>query len=289
MSTKIRRWGFLSFAFVVILFTSSLASAQSVPWDENYRKVSALEKALTASYLAGTIGLQLTGNHYADPFWTGPVGPDTYFHDLLSQTNTHRREEAASVSDGLLLLTAAYPVMESAFVALGRSSPEAAGQMFWIAAHTQSLVLFATTFTKFAVKRERPGHDECYDSDDPSCEQRESLSFFSGHASTTFAAAGVACANEQHLDIYSSNGWLNMIPCALLSLSAVTTGTLRIVANKHYFTDVFTGAVIGGGLGYFLPTFLNYTSAQADEVGVTLKLVPTATSDRAVLSLLGEW
>ena len=35
-------------------------------------------------------------------------------------------------------------------------------------------------------------------------------------------------------------------------------GTLRVVANRHNFTDVMGGAMVGMISGYLLPNLLNY-------------------------------
>jgi len=36
-------------------------------------------------------------------------------------------------------------------------------------------------------------------------------------------------------------------------VATVTTGSLRMIAEKHYFTDVLTGAAIGGACGVAFP------------------------------------
>jgi membrane-associated phospholipid phosphatase len=63
-------------------------------------------------------------------------------------------------------------------------------------------------------------------------------SFPSGHTSTTFQSAAF---------IQKRYGWDYGIPAYLL---ATYTGFLRIYSKKHYFLDVFAGAIIGIGSTY---------------------------------------
>ena len=108
---------------------------------------------------------------------------------------------------------------------------------------------------KFVAARERPfAHagavaPEGYEGATPEARQvDENLSFYSGHTSISFgmaAASGtVASLREYRL--------APLIWAAGLSIAAVT-GYLRIAADKHYVTDVLTGAVMGAAAGILLP------------------------------------
>ncbi len=74
------------------------------------------------------------------------------------------------------------------------------------------------------------------------------VSFFSGH--TTFAFALAASAGT--VTTLRGYRWAP-ITWAVGAPIALTTGYLRIAADKHYFTDVLVGALVGTGIGIGVP------------------------------------
>ncbi len=96
---------------------------------------------------------------------------------------------------------------------------------------------------KFSVGRQRPYVRTLEDPD--SVSRDRNLSFYSGHTSTAFAAA-VAGAWAYQLEDgpHPEFMWAGLLSGALL------VGYLRIAADKHYFTDVLTGAIIGSAVAW---------------------------------------
>lgn len=45
--------------------------------------------------------------------------------------------------------------------------------------------------------------------------------------------------------------------------AAVTAGWLRIAGDKHYFTDVLTGALVGSAIGFGMPYLLHRRGGSA--------------------------
>jgi membrane-associated phospholipid phosphatase len=78
--------------------------------------------------------------------------------------------------------------------------------------------------------------------------QEDNLSFFSGHSSLTFSIAVGAGA------IAHRRGY-RLAPVIWASglVVAAATGYLRMAADRHYFTDVLTGAAVGTLGGIFVP------------------------------------
>jgi len=76
------------------------------------------------------------------------------------------------------------------------------------------------------------------------------LSFYSGHASTAFAAAvgGSYLFAAAHPDAAASP-WLWGVESAL----ATATSIWRIRAGKHFYSDVVVGAAVGSALGIGIP------------------------------------
>jgi len=107
-----------------------------------------------------------------------------------------------------------------------------------------------TLLTKFAVARRRPfvreGTSE--QRDVFTGPQEDNVSFFSGHTSTTFSLAVAAGATASFRGYrHAPLVWGVGLPLAFL------TGYLSIAADRHYFTDVLTGALVGSAVGVLMP------------------------------------
>jgi membrane-associated phospholipid phosphatase len=101
---------------------------------------------------------------------------------------------------------------------------------------------------KLAAGRQRPfAHFR-----DPSAagprDPDENLSFYSGHTTLDFSLA-VASGTLASMRGYrlAPAVWASALPVAFL------TGYLRIAADRHYFTDVLTGALLGSAVGFVVP------------------------------------
>lgn len=66
---------------------------------------------------------------------------------------------------------------------------------------------------------------------------------------TFVTSLGVALATTATLEESEAAPWL----WAAAALGSVTTGALRMMAEKHYFTDVAAGAAIGAACGVVIP------------------------------------
>lgn len=115
----------------------------------------------------------------------------------------------------------------------------------------ESLVLAAniTQLTKFVVGRERPFvHTQRAENRDFVSGPDDHLSFFSGHTSATFSLAVAAGATASFRGYKQAPiVWAVGLPLAAL------TGYLRLAADRHYFTDVLTGALVGSAVGVLVP------------------------------------
>ena len=103
---------------------------------------------------------------------------------------------------------------------------------------------------KFIAGRERPfvhalPDDEKARTKKPS---DNNLSFFSAHTNVGFALA-VSAGTVATMRGYS---WAPIV-WAVGPAVAAFTGYLRIAADKHYFSDVMTGAVVGSAIGFLVP------------------------------------
>jgi membrane-associated phospholipid phosphatase len=115
---------------------------------------------------------------------------------------------------------------------------------------------------KFSVGRERP-FVHALESDEEKAgtghASDNNLSFYSGHTSLAFALVGSAGAVAQMRGY--EHAWLVWPVGGVL---AASIGYLRIGADKHWLTDVATGAVVGGAIGVGMP-YLLHAPEDADE------------------------
>ncbi len=113
---------------------------------------------------------------------------------------------------------------------------------------------------KLIVARQRP-YAHFRDSSEPApADTEENLSFYSGHTNFAFAIA-VASGTIASMRGYrlAPVVWAASLPWAAI------TGYLRIAADRHYLTDVLTGALIGSAVGFVVPfVFHRAPAATAD-------------------------
>jgi membrane-associated phospholipid phosphatase len=156
---------------------------------------------------------------------------------------------AAHTSDVLLAVDVVAPVALFA----GRGFDREVGKRVAIYGETILAGLALNSVVKYAVGRPRP---YAY-SDDPAVvayaegQGKDSrLSFYSGHASTTFSAsvAGAYLFAQSTSDLNARAA----VWGAELALAGATAD-LRTRAGKHFYSDVMVGAVVGSGLGVLIP------------------------------------
>ena len=141
---------------------------------------------------------------------------------------------------------------------------------------------------KTTFKRERPYVRTCgteLPANIVDCDSNDRLrSFFSGHAAATFALAAVTCSHHLHIDVYGS-GLISGLVCASGLVLASVTGTLRIVGDRHFATDVLAGAAVGTGIGFLIPWLFHYRNRKSSTVDAPsdVSILPTANGLQAVL------
>jgi membrane-associated phospholipid phosphatase len=117
-------------------------------------------------------------------------------------------------------------------------------------------------------------------------------SFYSGHAAATATMAGLTCVHHRHLPLYGG-GFPDLVPCLIMSGIAIVTGVTRIVADRHWASDVVIGWGVGAVSGYVLPSWLHYGFGGGRAFGqfsisnVLFTPVPQAYSDGGGLGVAG--
>ncbi|HEY6557372.1 MAG TPA: phosphatase PAP2 family protein [Polyangiaceae bacterium] len=197
--------------------------------------------------------------------WNEGLLFDDASRDLLVADTLEGRNNAAEISDLLWHTTQYYPIIvDSLFVPLvtDKFNVEVALQMNAINWQVQGLAFFLVRLSHRTVGRGRPSLQECADDPtyDGACDPDSTgrtASFIGGHVAMAMSGAGLVCAHHQALPLYGGNIADGLV-CGVALASALTTGALRVVADRHWMTDILVGAGIGGALGYGLPYFLHY-------------------------------
>lgn len=164
---------------------------------------------------------------------------------------------ASQVSDlllsGLLLSPLVFAGIDAA--TSNPSGASAGGERFGqdslVVMQTYAATYLATNLTKVIVKRLRPfNYDARFLENRPNGDAR--VSFPSGHSSMAFASAAslYVLLDQRHPD----QGWASAVGVGGF-VAATGVATLRVLASKHFPSDVLAGAVLGTTLGLLIPRF----------------------------------
>ncbi len=153
-----------------------------------------------------------------------------------------------------------------------------------VLAETLSLTLASTNLIKYVVRRPRPFVYSDQVDDQIRLAPDSSLSFPSGHTSSSFAMATAYSFTFMHR--HPNTPLVIPVWIGTLGLAAAV-GVARTQAGEHFYTDVIAGAVLGAGMGLLVP-YLHLREANSSEKqgdngntadnGPKLTLLPLITS-----------
>jgi membrane-associated phospholipid phosphatase len=148
-------------------------------------------------------------------------------------------------------------------------------------AEATALAVDLNQLVKFAVGRERPFvHALPAEAKAHTAHPSDNnTSFYSGHTNLVFALA-VSGGTVASMRGYRWAPWIWGVGLAV----AATTGYLRIAGDRHYFTDVLTGAVVGSAIGFAVPYLLHRPRERAN-----VNLVAAPSLGRPVLGASFGW
>lgn len=220
------------------------ARAQAEPDSDTPVSIFKLNVAIDATVIGASVGLAIVPPVFGDSI----VSPSCPCHKgdvnaLDRRSIGNSSGAAATLSDVTTIAAIAAPVgFELATLGLSRAFVEdmvVFGQTVLVSNALVSVV-------KLAVQRPRP---ETYATTDR--KQLEStdayLSFYSGHTTNTFAALSAA-AMILHLR-YDTGVW----PWVVTAMVGGSVAVERVLAGKHFPTDVAVGAIAGVGEGVLIP------------------------------------
>ena len=170
---------------------------------------------------------------------------------LATRLRWERPRLASRISDaGLALSLASAFGMGAGVGAADHDTPAHLVENATIVLETMAAALAMNQITKFFAGRQRPCAHFGLDLERPcfSDGSDNNLSSFSGHATFTSSlavASGMVASMRQYR--LAPLVWTTGV------LLSVSTGYLRLAADKHYLSDVVTGTIIGSTVGFFVP------------------------------------
>lgn len=184
--------------------------------------------------------------------WSGAGPIDRAFESWIASSPAGRRR-AARVSDAFLGASFAAPILDAVlWHRKGTSRARFTYRLLMIDGLSLALTGLVSVATKHVVRRARPYDVPCRadESYSGSCDSSSRFqSFISGHSAISFTGAALVCAHQ----VLRGRSPLGHIQCAMSLATASITGAMRIVAERHYVSDVAVGAVVGFLSGYLLP------------------------------------
>ena len=230
-------------------------------------EVSAAKKQWTwrrasPAELAGiTVGAAVTlysETAWGDPkraSWTAHNGFDDSIRDALLLHDNKAREVAGNIGDGLMGLLIAEPIVDS-FYTLGYRDRnwDALWQTSVINLESFTFTSLVSSVSQNAIKRQKPFVRICPDG---SCaDEQPNRGMPSGHVAFALTGAGLYCTHHEYQSLYDPA--TERALCVTSLGLAAADGVLRIMADRHYATDILAGSAIGLFSGFLLPRLLHY-------------------------------
>ena len=249
----------VALALAAALATPSAARAGSQHYTLRYNL--ALDVSLAAGAGALWLGTELAKPHLAPTAcrWCDPPALDREARNALVWSNNG---SARVVSD--VLAFGVVPAVALAPLAFAADSGDDVLLDTFFVVEAVALAQAVNQIVKFSLARERPFvHFGNYPEPDRSWDPDDNLSFYSGHSSLAFSLAAAA-GTVSSLRGYRSAPWVWGAGMAL----ATGVAYFRVAADKHYLTDVLTGAAIGTAIGVAAPRLLHPREREGEKAAV---------------------
>ena len=219
------------------------------------------------------------------PKWAGNAFDD-WVRGGLRLSSESARQAAATTSDIFVYALTALPVLNATLVAGAEHERwDIAWRLVVLDAETMLTATLAAVSLQHLTARQRPFVQECATNPNLSdCSTGSHFqSFPSGHTTLVFTAVALECFHHGYLDT-AHTGW-GAAACPVTVTIATLTGVLRIMADRHWATDVLAGALLGGSIGLAIPQIHLAVAKGQNPTVVTPMITPTMMG----LSVAGRW
>ena len=132
----------------------------------------------------------------------------------------------------------------------GKETRNEFGQIMLLYGQAFSLNSGVTLMSKSLFRRPRPYSFNSGITAEYKLTREAKTSFISGHTSMT--AMNSFFVAKVFSDFYPDSKWKPVVWVVAASIPAAT-GTMRILAGKHYPTDVIAGYAVGATIGFLIP------------------------------------
>ncbi len=241
----------------------------------SWRRASLAELAGIAVAAGGTLYSEAAYGDPKRPNWTSTNRFDDGIRNALRLDSASARDAAGSIGDGLMGLLIAEPIVDSIYTLGYRDRNwDALWQTSVINLESFTFTALVSSVAQNSIKRQKPFIRECPDG---SCSNEQpNRGMPSGHVAFALTGAGLYCTHHAYQSLYDP-ATARAICATSLGLAAVD-GVVRIMADRHYATDVIAGSAIGLFSGFLLPRLLHYWSESEPE-----KTGAKSTSDDSFL------
>jgi membrane-associated phospholipid phosphatase len=264
----VSKWLALPLACSVALLSERVQADDTDPaslWDPAWPRVTVVEVGVSAAVAGGGF-LGAAAVPAKTPTWTHGVLFDDSARDALRASSGAGQSTASGISDAMLIALLAAPVASAGAVCGLRHDCSTSLQLIVIDAQAYALTEATVGLMKVTLRRERPdaAADGCETRPtDADCAKRvKKNSFPSDHAASSFVAASLMCTEHLHLGIAGSP--YDATICATSLAAATTVSVLRVVADRHYASDIIAGLMIGAMYGWLMPTILHFHGGERE-------------------------
>ncbi len=240
---------------------------ERLEWDERWHRFRPIEYATTAATGAASMAVFLFVSPSDHPKWVGPILFDTAVRNALRLHTRTGLEIAATSSSIMAYITPTQALIDSIVLPAVARDFDTMWQLGMMDAQSFALSGLVVASLYDTTGRARPSYSDCKagTSVDPLCNAGTFASFPSGHTAVAMTGAGLMCAHHGALPLYGG-GAPDVVACAEGLTIATTVGVMRLMADRHYASDVLTGGAIGFFSGYALPRLLHYWKRPPGEV-----------------------
>jgi membrane-associated phospholipid phosphatase len=166
-------------------------------------------------------------------------------------------------------------------------SPDVAWQLLWIDGQSMLWSGLLATATE-RIGRDRPFVPLCAEDPDIDGEclipSTRSRSFISGHLTMAATGASLTCTHALNLGLYGGPESAALV-CSTAFAGVAVVATSRLLADRHYATDLFAAAMVGVTSGMVLPQLMHFGWDVDPKEGGAALVTPWVQPDAFGLSL----
>jgi membrane-associated phospholipid phosphatase len=271
--------GMVAAAVIVFAPAARATDPDRVEWSPDWPRIRLVEGLDIVAFTVASYEIDARWPAPRSPSWRGGIAFDDAIRSALRGRTLRVQSTASDISDALYFGGVLAPYVVDVYLgALGiHQNADVSIEMLLMDMRSLGIAGVVSLGAEHAVGRARPYvSDRGRDGSVRDAQGRPLLngcgssgafqSFYSGHAAATATMAGLTCVHHQHLPLYGG-GLADLAPCIVMIGASTTTGVARVIADRHWATDVITGWSVGALAGYVLLSLLHYGFGKSRPIG----------------------